>query len=623
MRATLTSATWAACGILFLASGPASAGDTPGKVEVTFTTETYGGVFAPDSFVAAWVVDASGNFVKTLLVRCTQPFGGRLNHLVAWTADSGQDYTDAVTGATVMQHETRTVEWDCTDASGTLVADSFYSVRLEFTENNSNGAGQDGPNTPTPYLMFFKSGSSVSTNIPDQIYFKDVSLTFTPNTPVADAGTDITVTDSDGTGAETIALDGSGSSDPDGTIARYRWLEGDTELATGVTANVELSVNSHTITLEVTDNDGKTDTDTLTVLVRPADYDPDLVAHFKFDAAGTPVDSTGNGLDGSYLNGASWTASGRIGGGAQCDGTDDLVSIPNSDLINTGTHGQRSVTAWFLATDPSVNARKQTIYEEGGSARGLAIYLFDARLYVGGWNAQSGESNWSGTYLSTTNVTAGQWHHVALVLDGGATTTPEAFSAYLDGEMIATGDGSQLWAHSDAIGVGGLNGGTLLHDGTTSGTHGFAGRIDDGRIYNRALSADDIGWRARNDLDHDSLPDDWERAVSEATTMRPHDDDDGDGRSNLAEYRADTHPANAASVLRLTGIERHGSSLRLAWQGGTDAQQRVEYMDGDAPAPTGWTPLVTFDPPTPATTNTLLAPPPSRTRFYRIRAMRP
>lgn len=88
--------------------------------------------------------------------------------------------------------------------------------------------------------------------------------------PVANAGADQTVTDSDGNGSETVALNGSGSSDPDGTISSYVWKEGATQIATGVTPSVSLAVGTHTLTLTVTDNAGATASDTVVVTVNAA-----------------------------------------------------------------------------------------------------------------------------------------------------------------------------------------------------------------------------------------------------------------------------------------------------------------------------------------------------------------
>ncbi|NLF31725.1 MAG: hypothetical protein GX591_12655 [Planctomycetes bacterium] len=90
-----------------------------------------------------------------------------------------------------------------------------------------------------------------------------------PRPPVAEAGPAlIRAADIDGNGFEAVSLDGTASSDPDGTIVSWAWSEGATALATGATADVTLSVGLHEITLTVTDDTGLGDTDTVTVNVR-------------------------------------------------------------------------------------------------------------------------------------------------------------------------------------------------------------------------------------------------------------------------------------------------------------------------------------------------------------------
>src|SRR5262249_16875089 len=71
--------------------------------------------------------------------------------------------------------------------------------------------------------------------------------------PVANAGPDQTLIDTGGDGVELVMLDGSGSSDPDGTIVNYEWREGSTVLALIAQPSVFLPVGSHTLTLQVTD----------------------------------------------------------------------------------------------------------------------------------------------------------------------------------------------------------------------------------------------------------------------------------------------------------------------------------------------------------------------------------
>ncbi len=85
--------------------------------------------------------------------------------------------------------------------------------------------------------------------------------------PVANAGLDQTVSDSDGNGVESVTLDGSASYDPDGTIVSYEWTEGTTVLGTTAVIAYDFTVGIHTVTLTVTDNGGLTDSDTAVITI--------------------------------------------------------------------------------------------------------------------------------------------------------------------------------------------------------------------------------------------------------------------------------------------------------------------------------------------------------------------
>jgi hypothetical protein len=85
--------------------------------------------------------------------------------------------------------------------------------------------------------------------------------------PVASAGSDQTLTDTDSNGSERVTLNGSASADPDGSVVSWVWTESGTQIATGETPSITLSVGSHTITLTVTDDAGVTDTDKVSVVV--------------------------------------------------------------------------------------------------------------------------------------------------------------------------------------------------------------------------------------------------------------------------------------------------------------------------------------------------------------------
>ncbi len=221
-----------------------------------------------------------------------------------------------------------------------------------------------------------------------------------------------------------------------------------------------------------------------------------LVAYWAFnEGSGTVAGDTspyGQNHSGTLVGDTTWSPAG-LGHSLQFDGDGDAVAVPDSSDINTSVVTQRSISLWFAAHDVASSTQPQVLLEEGGIARGLNIYLYGGRLYVGGWNADSNESNWQGTFLSTDQIESGRWHHVVLVLNGTATTSADAMQAYLDGQLFGSGEGSQLWAHGDNTGIGQVAEFTRYHTGAISGVlDGFAGLMDEVRIYNRALIAAEV-----------------------------------------------------------------------------------------------------------------------------------
>ncbi|AFY78795.1 MAG: cadherin-like domain-containing protein [Hydrococcus sp. C42_A2020_068] len=232
-----------------------------------------------------------------------------------------------------------------------------------------------------------------------------------------------------------------------------------------------------------------------------------LVMHLKFEETSgiQATDSSPYGKNrGELRNGATFKKiDGSFGGVVSFDGVNDYLRVGDSHNINTGTYAKRTLSLWFKVDDKNIADRKQVIYEEGGRARGLNIYVHNGRLYVGAWNNPASESNWKGTYLSTNTISSNKWHHVTVVLnakEGSPTLQAGALTAYLDGSKFGTGQGSQLWSHSDDIGIGAINQGTQFHDGDVqgTGTNAFKGSIDDVRVYNRVLTDKEIATLANH-----------------------------------------------------------------------------------------------------------------------------
>ena len=171
------------------------------------------------------------------------------------------------------------------------------------------------------------------------------------------------------------------------------------------------------------------------------------------------------------------------------------VLIGDDPLINTTTRAERTVELWFSPT--SVTGR-QMLYEEGGTVNGLAIYLDGGRLYGRAWSQSTGWSNPLQVSTGATAITAGQRYHVAVVLDA---VGDRSLDLYLNGALVGTSTKTDagLWnAHTDDGAIALVNGGTQYHDGNSSSSDGFSGRIDEVVLFNTALDATDVAehWSA-------------------------------------------------------------------------------------------------------------------------------
>lgn len=143
--------------------------NTPGNLTFTVRTVSAGGNYAPKHVLAIWI-EHNNTFVKTRKAMANQ----RKQYLYTWKAASNYNVVDAITGPTLTSHTTHTVTWDCTDLDGNIVEDGHYVVWVEFTDKHAQG--------PLYNIDFMKGPDPQSANPPDETYFKDISLEFTPVT---------------------------------------------------------------------------------------------------------------------------------------------------------------------------------------------------------------------------------------------------------------------------------------------------------------------------------------------------------------------------------------------------------------------------------------------------------
>jgi len=136
-------------------------------------------------------------------------------------------------------------------------------IKLDFADAEATGGE---PNMDQlNWFRLYRSKNGSATTMIDDIKFRGAEGV---QIPVADAGPDIVKMDNNEDGNELVTLDASASIDFDGSISSYSWVEEGSEIATGINPAVNFDIGVHIIILVVTDNEGHTDQDQITITVQ-------------------------------------------------------------------------------------------------------------------------------------------------------------------------------------------------------------------------------------------------------------------------------------------------------------------------------------------------------------------
>lgn len=177
------------------------------------------------------------------------------------------------------------------------------------------------------------------------------------------------------------------------------------------------------------------------------------------------LDVSGNGNRGN--NFSATLTQGKVGQALNFNGTNSRVIIPDSNSLDATNV---TVSAWFRADSWADGDRN------GVFIKGEAYYLTvdpNGKIHVYAYGKTS-----AGYHASNATLNINEWYHVALTIDDNG------FKTYINGVLdntVSTGGSVSVSGADAAIGS--------EHNGTG---RFFNGKIDEVRVYNRALSAAEI-----------------------------------------------------------------------------------------------------------------------------------
>lgn len=174
------------------------------------------------------------------------------------------------------------------------------------------------------------------------------------------------------------------------------------------------------------------------------------------------------------MNGPTRTT-GQYGNGLSLDGTNDHVVVANPGTLNFGT-GNFTIAAWVKRT---ATGSEHTIFcktASGSWTNGGKEFFIEGgnnKLSFGGFGLGSAVSS-TGTITND-----GLWHHVAVTFVDSTNTV----ALYIDG--LASGSGGTLNLTADVAGH-------VVKVGGHPAGHYFKGRMDEFRVFSRALSPSEV-----------------------------------------------------------------------------------------------------------------------------------
>lgn len=185
-----------------------------------------------------------------------------------------------------------------------------------------------------------------------------------------------------------------------------------------------------------------------------------------------------------------------IENGISFNGSNQLFMTADHPDINTSDIAQRTLVA-SIKTGDDIQTR-QVVYEEGGTVRGLNIYIEAGQLRCGFWNDRNDGDGTQPFIEVKTPIEAEKKYQIVYLFDYAHfqdENSPDGtIECFVNGTSIGqVASTSRLHAHSGDIGLGAMNDGSYFHDGAgSSDNYFFKGHLFEFMLYNNAHSLVEI-----------------------------------------------------------------------------------------------------------------------------------
>jgi PKD repeat protein len=367
-----------------------------------------------------------------------------------------------------------------TDVDGTSLTD-LGGYRVYYGQTSGNLTQNVNVGNQTAYLLsgliggqvYYFVATAYDTSGNQSTFSNEVSVT-TSTDPAPPPVASFTGSPTSGSAPLTSTFTDTST----GQITTWAWTFGD---SSGSSAqhpqHTYAGAGTYTVTLTVNGPGGANTTSKagyISVSTPPAPS-TGLVAAYSFnDGAGsTLTDASGAGNHGT-ISGAQWTNAGRYGKALVFDGVNDWVTISDSSSLDLTTG--MTLEAWIYPialNGGSTNGWRSVILKQQSSQLAYALYANSDNNRPSGYVYTSSDLGVFGNAQLPLNT----WKHLATTYDGSVQRL------YVNG--------SQVGSRS----IGGsikTSGGPLRLGGNSIWGEYFNGRIDEVRVYNKALTASQI-----------------------------------------------------------------------------------------------------------------------------------